>query len=126
HLQNAYSTQAGVEVERSMGHGRTVSVGYQYGRGEHLLMSVYQKLATCVAAGTNNGCRPVPTYRNNNQYSSAGMSTYHGLHAWFGHRASDWSSLRVTYTLSKSMNDVGGFFFSSPIDPSDITRDWGR
>ena len=32
----------------------------------------------------------------------------------------------MTYTLSKSMNDVGEFFFSSPIDPSDIMRDWGR
>jgi hypothetical protein len=32
----------------------------------------------------------------------------------------------VTYTLSKSMNDVGEAFFSSPIDPSNIMRDWGR
>jgi hypothetical protein len=126
HLQNAYSTQAGVEVERSIGHGRTVSVGYQYVRGENLLMSVNQNVATCVAAATNNGCRPISTYRNNSQYSSAGMSTYHGLHASFVQRASDWSSLRVTYTLSKSMNDLGEFFFSSPIDPSDISRDWGR
>jgi hypothetical protein len=126
HLQNAYSTQAALEVERSIGHSRTVSLGYQYLRGENLLMSVNQNVATCVAAGTNNGCRPVSTYRNSNQYSSAGMSTYHGLHMSFVQRASDWSSLRVTYTLSKSMNDVGEFFFSSPIDPSDITRDWGR
>ena len=29
-LQNAYSKQASVEVERSLGAGRTVSVGYQY------------------------------------------------------------------------------------------------
>ena len=38
--------------------GLTASVGYQYLRGENLLMSVNQNVPTCVAAGTNNGCRP--------------------------------------------------------------------
>jgi hypothetical protein len=125
-LQNAYSKQASLEVERSLGAGRTVSVGYQYLRGENLLMSVNQNVPTCVAAGTNNGCRPVTAYRNNGQYSSAGDSTYHGLHVSFVQRPSHWSSVRLTYTLSKSMNDVGEAFFSSPIDPTDIMRDWGR
>jgi len=41
-------------------------------------------------------------------------------------RPADWATLRVTYTLSKAMNDVGENFFSSPIDPTDIMRDWGR
>ena len=41
-------------------------------------------------------------------------------------RPARWASLRLTYTLSKSMNDVGEAFFSSPIDPTDIKRDWGR
>jgi hypothetical protein len=125
-LQNAYSTQASLEVERSLGAGRTLSVGYQYVRGDGLLMSINQNVPTCVAAGTNNGCRPVAAYRNNNQYSSAGESTYHGVHVSFVQRPSSWSSLRFTYTLSKSMNDVGEFFFSSPIDPTNVMRDWGR
>jgi carboxypeptidase family protein/TonB-dependent receptor-like protein len=126
HLQNAYSTQASVEVERSLGHGRTVSVGYLYLRGSDLLMSVNQNVAACAAAGTNNGCRPNSNYRNNNQYSSAGDSKYHGLHASFVQRPADWASLRVSYTLSKSMNNLGEAFFSAPIDPTDISRDWGR
>ncbi len=125
-LQNAYSRQASVEVERSLGAGRTVSVGYQYLGGENLLMSVNQNVATCVAEGTNNGCRPVSTYRNNSQYSSVADSTYHGLHVSFVQRPIKWASLRMTYTLSKSMNNVGEAFFSSPIDPTDIMRDWGR
>ena len=41
-------------------------------------------------------------------------------------RPSEWASLRVSYTLSKSMNDLGEAFFSSPIDPTDVMRDWGR
>jgi len=32
----------------------------------------------------------------------------------------------VSYTLSKAMDDVGEFFFSSPIDPFDLSKDWGR
>jgi hypothetical protein len=125
-LQNAHSTQASLEVERSLNGGRTVSVGYQYVRGDNLLMSVNQNVPTCVAAGTNNGCRPNSAYRNNSQYSSVADSNYHGLHVSFVQRPSTWSSLRLTYTLSKSMNDVGEAFFSSPIDPTDIMRDWGR
>jgi len=125
-LQDAYSKQASLEVEQSLGSGRTVSVGYQYIRGDGLLMSINQNVPTCVAAGTNNGCRPNPAYRNNSQYSSAGESNYHGVHVSFLQRPSQWSSLRVTYTLSKSMNNVSEFFFSSPIDPSNVMRDWGR
>ncbi len=125
-LQNAYSRQASVEVERSVGHGRTLTVGYLYLRGSNLLMSVNQNVPACAAAGTNNGCRPNPAYRNNNQYSSVGESNYHGLHVSLVQRPSEWASVRVSYTLSKSMNDLGEAFFSSPIDPTDISRDWGR
>jgi len=32
----------------------------------------------------------------------------------------------VSYTLSKSMNNVGESFFSQPIDPFDLSKDWGR
>jgi hypothetical protein len=125
-LQNAYSKQASVEVEQSLGRGRSLSAGYLYVRGSNLLMSVNQNVPICVAAGTNNGCRPNSTYRNNSQYSSVAQSDYHGLHVTFVQRPTTWSSLRLTYTLSKSMNDVGEAFFSQPIDPTDITRDWAR
>jgi hypothetical protein len=79
-----------------------------------------------VAQGTNNGCRPNAVYRNNSQYSSVADSTYHGLHLSLVQRPTNWASVRVSYTLSKSMNNVGEAFFSSPVDPTDIMRDWGR
>jgi hypothetical protein len=125
-LQNAYSKQASIEVERVLARGLTASVGYQYLRGDNLLMSVNQNVPTCVAQGTNNGCRPNPGYRNNSQYSSVAESTYHGLHLSLVQRPTNWASVRVSYTLSKSMNNVGEAFFSSPVDPTDIMRDWGR
>jgi hypothetical protein len=125
-LQNAYSQQASLEVERILAPGSTVSVGYQYLHGHNLIMSVNQNVPTCVAAGTNNGCRPNTTYRNNSQYSSVAESTYHGMHVSLIQRPAQWSSVRVTYTLSKSMNNVGEAFFSSPVDPTNIMRDWAR
>jgi hypothetical protein len=125
-LQNAHSTQANLEVERALGGSRMLTVGYQYFRSRNLLMSINQNVPTCVAAGTNNGCRPVSTYMNNSQYQGAGDSNYHGLHVTFLQRPRDWSSIRVAYTLSKSMNDVGEAFFSAPTDAGDVMKDWGR
>jgi hypothetical protein len=125
-LQNAYSKQANIEVERALGGSRVVTVGYQYFRGENLLMAINQNVPTCVAAGTNNGCRPVVAYMNNSQYRGAGESNYHGLHLTYLQRPLNWSSVRVSYTLSKSMNNLGEAFFSSPTDPTNLMKDWGR
>jgi TonB-dependent receptor-like protein len=125
-LRNANSRQASVEVEQQFGERTTVSVGYQYLRGLDLLMSVNQNVPSCVASGTNNGCRPNPNYANNSQYSAAGASNYHGLHVTVMQRPGRWGHYRISYTLSKSMNNLGEFFFSSPIDPFDISKDWGR
>ncbi len=125
-LQNAYSRQASVEVEQQIGERTTLSVGYQYLRGSNLIMTVNQNVPACVPVGTNNGCRPNPNYANNSQYSSVGESSYHGLHVSFMQRPAGWGQYRIAYTLSKAMNNVGEFFFSSPIDPFDLSKDWGR
>jgi hypothetical protein len=125
-LENAYSRQAGVEVEQQIGNRATLGVGYQYLRGLRLLMSINQNVPSCPATGTNNGCRPNPAYANNSQYSSVGDSNYHGLHVSFTQRPVAWGHYRVSYTLSKSMNNLGEFFFSAPIDPFDLSKDWGR
>ena len=125
-MKNAYSQQASVEIERQLGDRSTVSVGYQYVRGRELIMAVNQNVPSCVASGTNNGCRPNPNYANNNQYSPVAASNYHGLHVSLQQRPGQWGYYRVSYTLSKSMNNVGENFFSSPIDPFDLSKDWGR
>jgi hypothetical protein len=126
HLQNAYSRQASVEVERQVGRQGTASVGYSYLRGSRLLMAINQNVPSCPPAGTNNGCRPIPDFANNSQYSSAGESVYHGLLVSFAQRPFSWGYYRLSYTLSKSENNVGEFFFSGPIDPYDLSKDWGR
>ena len=125
-LQHAYSRQASVEFEQQLNGNTTVSVGYQYVRGVDLLMQINQNVPACVPSGTNNGCRPNPAYANNNQYSAMGESSFHGLLASFVARPSTRGRVRVSYTLSKSLNNVGEAFFSSPIDPLDLAKDWGR
>jgi len=126
HMQNAHSTQASVEIEHQVGPSTTVSAGYQYVRGDDLIISINQNVPSCVAAGTNNGCRPVSAYANNSQYSPRARSTYHGMHVSLLQRPARWGYYRISYSFSKAMDDVGEFFFSSPIDPFDLAKDWGR
>jgi len=126
HMQNAHSTQASVEIEHQIGPSTTVSAGYQYVRGDDLIISINQNVPSCVPAGTNNGCRPVSAYANNSQYSPRARSTYHGMHVSLLQRPARWGYYRISYSLSKAMDDVGEFFFSSPIDPFDLSKDWGR
>ncbi len=125
-LQNAYSRQASVEVEHQIGERTTLAIGYEYLKGSQLLMSVNQNVPACVATGTNNGCRPNASYANNSQYSSVGESDYDGVHVSLTQRTQQWGHYRVSYTFSKAMNNVGEFFFSAPIDPTDLSKDWGR
>ncbi len=126
HMQNAYSEQGSLEIEQQVGARATVSAGYQHLRGLHLIASVNQNAPACVASGANNGCRPNPAFANNSQYSSLADSHYDGLHVSFVQRPTRWGSYRVSYTWSKSLDNVGEFFFSSPIDNANIWQDYGR
>jgi hypothetical protein len=125
-MQDAHATQASLEIERQLGAAATFSAAYVYLKGSDLIISINQNVPSCVASGGNNGCRPDPSYANNSRYSSAARSTYHGLHLSLAQRPASWGHYRLSYTLSKAMNNVGEFFFSSPIDPSDLEKDWGR
>ena len=125
-MQNAYSEQGSFEVERQLGGKSTVSAGYQHVRGLHLIASVNQNVAACVASGTNNGCRPNPAIANDSQYSSLADSHYDGLHVSFVQRPAAWGNYRISYTYSKALDNVGEFFFSAPIDNFNIWRDYGR
>jgi hypothetical protein len=126
HIQNAYSQQGSLEIERQLGERTTLSVGYQHLRALHLIVAVNQNVPSCAASGNNNGCRPDPDYGNNSQYSSLADSRYDGLHVSFIQRPVRWGNYRVSYTWSKSLDNVGEFFFSSPIDLRNIWLDYGR
>jgi outer membrane receptor protein involved in Fe transport len=125
-MQNPYSQQASVEIERQLGSRSTVSASYQHVRGVHLIIQVNQNTPTCVASGTNNGCRPTLAYGDNKQYSPAADSQYNGMTLSFVERPSKWGNFRVSYTYSKALDDVGEFFFSAPLNNYNIHQDWSR
>ena len=47
-IQNAYSEQASLEVERALGEHASYSAGYQFVRGRNLIISVNQNVPSCV------------------------------------------------------------------------------
>ncbi|MEO8027964.1 MAG: carboxypeptidase regulatory-like domain-containing protein [Bryobacteraceae bacterium] len=125
-MQNAYSQQGSFEIEHQITASSIFSISYQHLRGLNLIASVNQNVPTCVASGNNNGCRPNPAYGNNSQYTSLADSHYDGLQISFVQRPKKWGNYRLSYSFSKSLDNVGEFFFSGPIDPTNIWRDYGR
>jgi Carboxypeptidase regulatory-like domain/TonB dependent receptor len=123
HMQNAYSEQASLQIEQKIGDRSSLGISYQHMRGLHLIISVNQNTPTCAATGSNNGCRPNASYGNNKQYQSAADSFYDGLSVSYVQRPVRWGSYRISYTWSKAMDDVGEFFFSSPINNFNIAQD---
>ena len=81
-------------------------------------------MPSCTPSGNNNGCRPNPNYGNNSQYSPSADAQYDGLQVSFVQRPVRWGSYRISYNFSKTLDDVGEFFFSSPINNYNVWQDW--
>ena len=109
HIQNPYSEQAGLELEQQIGASATLGLSYEHLRGRHLISSINTNINV-------DGTRPDATRGNVKPYSSIFDSQYDGLGVSFLQRPVSWGSVRVSYTWSKAMDDVGEFFFSSPIN----------
>ena len=83
-----------------------------------LLMAINQNVPSCPPSGTNNGCRPIPDYAQQQPVllgRRVGVPRRCSSRSRSGPRS--WGYYRVSYTLSKAENNVGEFFFSGPIDP---------
>jgi hypothetical protein len=123
-IKNSYSQQAGFEVERQLSNRNTFSISYQHLRGLNLILSQNQNVPRC-SSGFNL-CRPNPGFGNNSQYKSIGDSYYDGLTVAWVQRPVSWGNYRVSYTLSKAIDDVGQFFFSTPQNNFNIAADRSR
>jgi hypothetical protein len=125
-IENGYSEQFNLQVERELPGDASVSVGYLHLRGLHLILSRNVNVPRFPAsAGVPNLGRPDPNWGNISRFESSGSSVYDGLIVAFNKRASQWSSWRVSYTLSKAIDDSGNFFFSTPQDNSDLRAERG-
>ena len=125
-IQTSYSEQANVQIERELPGDAVISVGYLHLHGLHIIASRNLNVPTLPAsAGVPNLGRPDPNWGNIGVFEGSGVSFYNGMVVSFNKRASRWASLRASYTLSKSIDDAGNFFFSTPQNNFNLRDDLG-
>ena len=104
-----------------------MSAGYLYLRGSDLIIAINQNVPTLRRRGHQQRlpARTRPTRTTASTRPRPARATTAST-CRFLQRPAGWGYYRVSYTLSKAQNNVGEFFFSSPIDPFDLEKDWGR
>ncbi|HWW76756.1 MAG TPA: carboxypeptidase regulatory-like domain-containing protein, partial [Pyrinomonadaceae bacterium] len=125
-IRSAYSQQANLQIERELSGAMSLSVGYVRVRGEHIILSRNANVPRFPAsAGVFNLGRPDPRFANVSRFESSGDSYYDGLLISFKRRFSRRAQARVSYTLSKAIDDVGNAFFFSPQDNFNLRDERG-
>jgi hypothetical protein len=125
-IENSYSEQGNLQIERQLPGGALISVGYLHLRTLHIILSRNVNVPTVPAlAGIPNLGRPDSTWGNIGRFESSGDSYYDGMVVAFNQRVAHWANVRVAYTLSKTIDDAGNFFFSTPQNSFNIRDDRG-
>jgi hypothetical protein len=124
-IENSYSEQANLQIEREFPYNISASLGWIYLRGLHLIMSRNVNVPRCPSSVDANLCRPDPNFGNISRYESSGDSYYNGMVASVTKHQGKWASFRLAYTLSKSIDNSGNFFFSTPQNNYDLRDDRG-
>ncbi|HET6853034.1 MAG TPA: TonB-dependent receptor [Pyrinomonadaceae bacterium] len=126
-IEASYSQQANLQIERELPGNAVISAGYLHLRAQHVILSRNVNVPTVPAsAGIPNLGRPDPNWGNISRFESSGNSYYDGMVISFNKRAARWANMRVSYTLSKTIDDAGNFFFSTVQDNFNIRDDRGR
>lgn len=125
HIENSSSQQANLQIERALPWDSSVSVGYVHLRGTHIILSRNVNVPRCAAAVDSNLCRPDPNFGNISRFEGSGDSYYDGMFVSFNKRQGRWATTRVSYTLSKAIDDAGNFFFSTPQDNANLRGEQG-
>jgi hypothetical protein len=125
-IASSYSEQANIQIERELPGNTSLSVGYLHLRGLHIILARNLNVPTVPASsGIANLGRPDPNWGNISRYESSGNSYYDGMVVSFNQRLRSWMSTRISYTLSKTIDDAGNFFFSSVQNNANIRDDRG-
>ena len=125
-IEVSYSQQANLQFERELPWDAVVSVGYLHLSAKHIILSRNVNVPRFPAsAGIPNLGRPDPNWGNISRFESSGNSNYDGMIVSFNQRASRWGTVRLSYTLSKTIDDAGNFFFSSAQNNFNIRDDRG-
>lgn len=125
-IKNSYNEQASVQVERELTSSTSLSVGYLHTRGLHIILSRNVNVPTAPAsAGVLNLGRPDPRFANVGRFESSGDSSYNAMTVSLKHRMQRWFGVRVSYTLSKAIDDAGNAFFFTPQNNFNLRDDRG-
>ena len=125
-IEVSYSQQANLQIERELPWDTVVSIGYLHLRAKHVILSRNANAPTVPAsAGIPNLGRPDPNWGNISRFESSGNSYYDGMVVSLNKRASRWATMRLSYTLSKTIDDAGNFFFSTVQNNFNIREDRG-
>lgn len=129
-IRSGYSRQASAQVEQAIGNALSASAGYSYLRGRAIIMQRNVNVPTLTVAqaaalGVPNLGRPNPLFGNITQYDALGDSWFNGFTLSMTSRPARWGSARVSYTLSRALDDSGNAFFSTPQDNFNILDDKG-
>lgn len=125
-IEASYTRQGNFQIERELPGNAVVSVGYLHLRGYHIILSRNVNVPRFPAsAGVPNLGRPDPNWGNISRFESSGNTAYDGMVVSFNKRAARWANLRVSYTFSKTIDDAGNFFFSTPQNNFDVRDDRG-
>jgi hypothetical protein len=125
-IRNAYGAQASMEIEREVARHVSVSAGFLHTRGVHIIMQRNLNVPALTAAQdpVNLG-RPNPNFGNITEYGGQGDSYYDGMTLSLERRGAGPISTRISYTLSKAIDNSGNAFFSSPQNNFNIRDDRG-
>ena len=125
-IENSYNQQASLQIERDLGSSTSLSVGYLFTRGRHLILSRNVNVPRLPAsAGVPNLGRPDPRFANVSRFESSGDSDYNALTISLNRRFSKWLGGRVSYTLSKALDNAGNAFFFTPQDNFNLRDERG-
>jgi hypothetical protein len=119
-LVASYTNNLSASLEKSLKSGATVSIAYDFIRGNHLLRS-----RNINAPLPGFGVRPDPTQGNIWQLESSGLSTFKGLTLGYRSRVRGSLNMFANYTFSSSFNDTDGAF-SQPANNYNLHSEWGR
>jgi len=131
-LRQPYSEQTSLEIDRTIGKGLTISAGYMFVAGHHLVRPIDLNVGPPIGkeTGTNKDIYafaindpniPAPpggSHGTNGIFyftDSTGNSVYHGVTLQVAEKAGKYFSLNANYTLSHTLDD-GTFvtFVSTP------------
>jgi hypothetical protein len=125
-IETSYGQQANLQIERELPGKAVISIGYLHFRALHVILSRNVNVPTVPAsAGVPNLGRPDPNWGNIGRFESSGNSYYDGMVVSFNKRATHWANVRVSYTLSKTIDDAGNFFFSTVQNNFNVSDDRG-